>query len=158
LTQLRVCLINRKSSMRNHPHQRKLRRSFGSQPVGSIGGPRQPEAGIAIQVTQAQSSSCTFLRSDDGDLATSRIWSRVTTGFRPAHSAPATTSAFPPPSVRTSRGSPQPHLMTTPSIPIQSNHPSVSLDFNASHRLAAVKPHLSSLKQRRTYKIKLIKN
>ena len=144
--------------MINHPPQRKLRRSFGSQPVGSIGGPRQPEAGIAVQVTQVQSLRWTFLSSDDGDLATSRIWSRVTTGFRPAHSAPATTSAFPPPSVRTSRGSPQPHLMTTPSIPIQSNHPSVSLDFTASHRLAAVKPHLSSLKQHRTYKIKLIKN
>jgi hypothetical protein len=39
----------------------------------------------------------------------------VTTGVRPAHSSPASTSASPPPSVRTSRGSPQPHLRTTPS-------------------------------------------
>ena len=151
-----ISLINRKFSMRNHPHQRKPRRSTGSHPVGCLGGPSQTEAGIAVQVTQAQSSRWTFLTSDDGDLATWRIWSRVTTGFRPAHSAPATTSAFPPPSVRTLRGSPQPHLRTTPSIPIQSNHPSVPSDFTASHRHVAVKPHLSSLKQRRTYKIKLI--
>ena len=158
LTKLWVGLINKNSSMINHKHQRKLRRIFGKQPVGSVVGLRQPEAGIAGPVIPSQSPLRTFRSSDDGDLATSRIWSRVTTGFQPAHSAPATTSAFPPPSVRTSRGSPQPHLMTTPSIPIQSNHPSVSLDFTASHRLAAVKPHLSSLKQRRTYKIKLIKN
>ena len=147
--------------MKNHPHQRKLRRSTGSQPVGCLGGPSQTEAGIAGRVIPSHSPRWSFRSLDDGDLANLaiwRLWSRVTTGFRPAHSAPATTSAFPPPSVRTSRGSPQPHLMTTPSIPIQSNHPSVSLDFNASHRLAAVKPHLSSLKQRRTYKIKLIKN
>lgn len=69
MTYLRVCLINRKSSMRNHPHQRKLRRSTGSQPVGCLGGPSQTEAGIAVQVTQAQSSRWTFLSSDDGDLA-----------------------------------------------------------------------------------------
>ena len=55
--------------MRNHPPQRKLRRSFGSQPVGCLGGPSQPEAGIAVQVTQAQSSLRTFLSSNDGHLA-----------------------------------------------------------------------------------------
>ena len=55
--------------MRNHPPQRKLRRSFGSQPVGCLGGPSQPEAGIAVQVTQAQSSLRTFLCSNDGHLA-----------------------------------------------------------------------------------------
>jgi len=141
--------------MGNHPPQRKLRRSFGSQPVGCFGGPRQPEAGVGVQVTQAQSSRWTFLSSDDGDLATWRlgdlatwrlgdlaiwrsgdlaiwrsgdlaiwrsgdlaIWrirSRVTTGFQPAHSSPGSTSDSPPPSVRTSRGSPQAHLRTTPS-------------------------------------------
>ena len=59
--------------MGNHPPQRKLRRSFGSQPVGCFGGPRQPEAGVGVQVTQAQSSRWTFLSSDDGDLATWRL-------------------------------------------------------------------------------------
>ncbi len=101
--------------MSNHLHQRKLRRSIGSQPVGSVVGPRQPEAGIAGQVIPSQSPHRTFRSSDDGDLAIWRLWSRVTTGFRPAHSSPASTSASPPPFVRTSRGSPQPHLKTTPS-------------------------------------------
>jgi len=116
-------LIKRKHSMSNHPHQRKLRRSIGSQPVGSVVGPRQPEAGIAGQVIPSQSPRRTFRSLDDGDLAIWRsgdlaiwrLWSRVTTGFRPAHSSPAPTSASPPPFVRTSRGSPQPHLRTTPS-------------------------------------------
>ena len=116
-------LIKLKHSMSNHPHQRKLRRSIGSQPVGSVVGPRQPEVGIAAQVIPSQSPRRTFRSLDDGDLAIWRsgdlaiwrLWSRVTTGFRPAHSSPASTSASPPPFVRTSRGSPQPHLKTTPS-------------------------------------------
>ena len=122
--------------MSNHPHQRKLRRSFGSQPVGSIGGPRQPEAGIAVQVTQAQSSRCTFLRSDDGDLA------NLVAGDHRVPTRALCSGHYlgiPPPSVRTSRGSPQPHLMTTPSIPIQSNHPSISSGFTARHHLVAFK-------------------
>ena len=57
--------------MSNHPHQRKLRRSIGSQPVGSVVGPRQPEAGIAGHVIPSQSPRRTFRSSDDGDLA---IW------------------------------------------------------------------------------------
>ena len=64
-------LIKRKHSMSNQPHQRKLRRSIGSQPVGSVVGPRQPEAGIAGQVIPSQSPRRTFRSSDDGDLA---IW------------------------------------------------------------------------------------
>jgi len=64
-------LIKRKHSMSNHPHQRKLRRSIGSQPVGSVVGPRQPEAGIAGQVIPSQSPRRTFRSLDDGDLA---IW------------------------------------------------------------------------------------
>jgi hypothetical protein len=55
--------------MRNNPPQRQLRRSFGSQPVGYLGGSRKPEAGLAVQVTQAQSSLRTFLSSKDGHLA-----------------------------------------------------------------------------------------
>ena len=112
--------------MSNHPHQRKLRRIFGKQPVGSVVGPRQPEAGIAGRAIPSHSPRRTFSSLDDGDLATWRsgdlaiwrlwrLWSRVTTGFQPAHSSPGSTSDSPPPSVRTSRGSPQPHLMTTPS-------------------------------------------
>lgn len=55
--------------MSNHPHQRKLRRSIGSQPVGSVVGPRQPEVGIAGQVIPSQSPRRTFRSSDDRDLA-----------------------------------------------------------------------------------------
>jgi len=101
--------------MESQPHSWKLRRIFGSQPRGGLVGPRQPEADIPVQVTQAQSSHWNFLSSDDGDLATWRIRSRVTTGGRPAHSSPASPSDSPPPSVRTFRGSPQPHLRTTSS-------------------------------------------
>ena len=104
--------------MKNHPHQRKLRRSTGSQPVGCLGGPSQTEAGIAGRVIPSHSPRWSFRSLDDGDLANLaiwRLWSRVTTGFQPAHSSPASTSDSPPPPVRTSRGSPQPHLRTTPS-------------------------------------------
>jgi hypothetical protein len=69
LTKIWVGSVHKNSSMINHPPQRKLRRSFGSQPVGCLGGPRQPEAGVAVQATQAQSSRWIFLSSDDGDLA-----------------------------------------------------------------------------------------
>jgi hypothetical protein len=58
--------------MSNQPHQRKLRRSIGSQPVGSVVGPRQPEAGIAGHVIPSQSPRRTFRSLDDGDLATWR--------------------------------------------------------------------------------------
>lgn len=136
--------------MSNHTHQRKLRRIFGKQPVGSVVGPRQPEAGIAGRVIPSHSPRRTFSSLDDGDLAIWRLWSRVTTGFQPAHSSPGSTSDSPPPSVRTLRGSPQPHLRTNakPSLPratIQASPPVPPLRI--------VKPHLSSLKQRRTYKI-----
>ena len=66
-------LIKSIPSMSNHPHQRKLRRSIGSQPVGSVVGPRQPEAGIAGQVIPSQSPRRTFRSLDDGDLATWRL-------------------------------------------------------------------------------------
>ena len=48
----------------------KLRRSFGSQPVGNVDGPRWPEAGIATRVIPAQSSRWTFRGPSYGDLAT----------------------------------------------------------------------------------------
>ncbi len=131
--------------MSNHTHQRKLRRIFGKQPVGSVVGPRQPEAGIAGRAIPSHSPRRTFSSLDDGDLATWRLgdlaiwrsgdlaiwrlwrlWSRVTTGFQPAHSYPASTSDSPPPYVRTSRGSPQPHLRTTP-IPHYLEQPSKRL-------------------------------
>jgi len=38
----------------------KLRRSFGSQPVGNVAGPRWTEAGIAAQVIPSQSSRRTL--------------------------------------------------------------------------------------------------
>ena len=50
----------------NHPPMRKLtqpwklRRSFGSQPVGNVAGPRWTEAGIATQVISALPSRRTY--------------------------------------------------------------------------------------------------
>jgi hypothetical protein len=38
----------------------KLRRSFGSQPVGNVDGPRWPEAGITAQVIPPLPSRRTF--------------------------------------------------------------------------------------------------
>ena len=66
-------LIKLKHSMSNHSHQRKLCRSIGSQPVGSVVGPRQPEAGIAGHVIPSQSPRRTFRSLDGGDLATWRL-------------------------------------------------------------------------------------
>ena len=59
--------------MESQPHSWKLRRIFGRQPSGGLVGPRQPEADIPVQVTEAQSSRWNFLSSDDGDLATWRL-------------------------------------------------------------------------------------
>ena len=66
----------------NHPPMRKLTqpwklcRSFGSQPVGNVDGPRWPEAGIATQVLPSQSLRWTFRKgqSPTADLPTCRIW------------------------------------------------------------------------------------
>jgi hypothetical protein len=54
----------------------KLRRSFGSQFVGNVAGPRWPEAGIAAPVIPSQSSRWTFCKgqSPTADLPTCRIW------------------------------------------------------------------------------------
>ena len=48
----------------------KLRRSFGSQPVGCVAGSPRPEAGIAARVIPAQSSGRTFRGPSDADLPT----------------------------------------------------------------------------------------
>ena len=66
----------------NHPPMKKitqpwkLRRIFGSQPVGNVDGPRWPEAGIATQVLPSQSLRWTFRKgqSPTADLPTCRIW------------------------------------------------------------------------------------
>jgi hypothetical protein len=52
----------------------RLRRGFGSQPVGRVAGPRWPEAGIAAQVIPSQSSRWTFRsgQSPTTDLPTCR--------------------------------------------------------------------------------------
>ena len=74
----------------NHPPMRKLtqpwklRRSFGSQPVGNVAGPRWPEAGIAAQELPSESSRRTFRDKVDthcrpADLPTCRFWSLMTT-------------------------------------------------------------------------------
>lgn len=48
----------------------KLRRSFGSQPVGSVAGPRWPEAGITAQQIPSLPSRWAFRGQGDADLAT----------------------------------------------------------------------------------------
>jgi len=78
----------------NHPPMRKLtqpwklRRSFGSQPVGNVAGPRWPEAGIA-RVIPALPRRWTFTKVR-APLPTCRIWSRMTTGV------PARATSFVP--------------------------------------------------------------
>jgi hypothetical protein len=65
----------------NHPPMKKLTqpwklcRSFGSQPVGNVAGPRWPEAGIATQVLPSQSLRWTFRKgqSPTADLPTCRL-------------------------------------------------------------------------------------
>jgi len=50
----------------------KLCRIFGAQPVGTVGAPRCPKAGIAAQIISAQSSRWAFLKglSPTADLPT----------------------------------------------------------------------------------------
>ena len=52
----------------------KLRRSFGSQPVGNVAGPRWPKAGITTLEIQALPSWVTFreVQSPTADLPTCR--------------------------------------------------------------------------------------
>ena len=53
----------------------KLRRSFGSQPIGSVAGPRCPEAGLEARVVLANRRVRLFTK-DNGrpaDLATWRL-------------------------------------------------------------------------------------
>jgi hypothetical protein len=52
----------------------QLRRSFGSQPVGNVDGPRWPEAGITTQEIPALPSWVTFreVQSSTADLPTRR--------------------------------------------------------------------------------------
>jgi len=84
----------------------KLCRSFGSQPVGSVVGPRWPEAGMAAQVIPSQSSRWTFRPGQSptadlptcrpADLPTCRPGWRMTTGATTRSlSALAAVQAFP---------------------------------------------------------------
>ena len=52
--------------MRNYPHPKNLRRSFGSQPEVCVGNQSRPEAGIAALVIPAQSSRWTSRGRGDG--------------------------------------------------------------------------------------------
>ena len=77
----------------NHPPMRKLtqpwklRRSFGSQPVGNVDGPRWTEAGITAREIPAQSSRWTFRGQSDGDLATWRLGDLATCVLDSSHSS-----------------------------------------------------------------------
>ena len=55
-----LILENNHSPMRKLTQPWKLRRSFGSQPVGNVAGPRWTEAGITAQVIPSQSSRRTL--------------------------------------------------------------------------------------------------
>ena len=150
MTNLRVGLINRKSSMKNHPHQRKLRRSTGSQPVGCLGGPSQTEAGIAGRVIPSHSPRWSFRSLDDGDLANLVAGDhRVPTRALCSGHYLGISSSFRKDVERFASAAPQDHAKPSLSrATIQASPPVPPLRI--------VKPHLSSLKQRRTYKIKLI--
>lgn len=65
-----LILENKSPTMRQLSQPWKLRRSFGSQPVGNVAGPRWSEAGISAQVIPSQSSRRTFRGQSDGDLRT----------------------------------------------------------------------------------------
>ena len=56
--------------MKKLTQPRKLRRSFGSQPVGNVDGPRWPKAGITTQEIPALPSWVTFreVQSPTADL------------------------------------------------------------------------------------------
>jgi len=71
----------------------KLRRSFGSQPVGNVAGPRWPKAGITTLEIQALPSWVTFreVQSPTADLPTCRP---AVSGCLTSVTAPK----FPPPS------------------------------------------------------------
>ena len=126
--------------MESQPDSWKLRQNLGSQPSGWLIGPRQPEADIPVQVTQAQSSRWNFLSSDDGDLATWRTWSRVPTGEKTAALFSGLSLRLSPPqSTRASRSSPSLHLQKTPASLRPSKHPTVSSGVTAPRQLVAIK-------------------
>ena len=63
------------SPMRKLTQAWKLRRSFGSQPIGSVAGPRCPEAGLEARVVLANRRVRLFTKDNGrlGDLATWRL-------------------------------------------------------------------------------------
>lgn len=67
-----LILENKNPPMRKLTQPWKLCRSFGSQPVGNVAGPRWPKAGIAAQVIPPLPSRRTFRKgqSPTGDLPT----------------------------------------------------------------------------------------
>jgi hypothetical protein len=55
-----LILKHKHPPLRKRSQPWKLRRIFGSQPVGNVAGPRWTEAGIAAQVIPSQSSRRTL--------------------------------------------------------------------------------------------------
>ena len=128
----------------NHPPMRKLtqpwklRRSFGSQPVGNVDGPRWTEAGITAREIPAQSSRWTFRGQSDGDLATWRLGDLAT--WRLAYLTQATAQTFPSPSTPRSGIRRQPFLQATHALPGPSNCSDVFSDATARHYLPIAIP------------------
>jgi hypothetical protein len=108
----------------------KLCRIFGAQPVGTVGAPRCPKAGIAAQVIPPQSSRRTFRGKVDtdcrpADLPTCRIW---VLDFSDSSEVPTTFNS----KVGARRKS---LLQAMPALPMPSHYLDVFSNFTARHNL-----------------------
>ena len=107
----------------------RLRRGFGSQPVGRVAGPKWPEAGIAAQVIPSQSSRWTFRpgQSPTADLPTCRPGWRMITGVATRSFSARRSSGVSSILKRPRRGYRyEAILQTMPALPWPSNCPNVS--------------------------------
>jgi hypothetical protein len=92
--------------MGNYQHIWILRRIFGNQPVGCVGRPSRPKAGIGAQVIRASSSDWTFRGPS---VVHCRLGKSDDRGYRAPYYSTATVEAFQPYSTPpVSRNSPQP--------------------------------------------------
>jgi len=70
-----LIIVNKHLPMRKLTQPRRLRRIFGSQPIGSVAGSRCPEAGLEARVVLANRRVRLFTKDNGrlGDLATWRL-------------------------------------------------------------------------------------
>jgi hypothetical protein len=92
--------------MGNYHHPWILRRIFGNQPVGCVGRPSRPKAGIGAQVIRASSSDWTFRGPS---VVHCRLGKSDDRGYRASYYSTTTVEVFQPSSTpQMSRNSPQP--------------------------------------------------